>query len=497
MRIAVASFSHETCTFCPRPTTIEDFERGGVLRGEEVINAHRGIPSYINGFIRAAEEAGDVELVGILDASRSWGGSSGSWLTRDCFDKYTAEIAEGLRRAGRIDGVLLALHGAMAVDGCLKPEAEIVRRARRAVGDIPIMVTLDLHANEDHELTDVADGVFVIKTYPHVDSEETGLRAARCLIATARGEFHPVMAIRKPGVITPSVFQGTDFYPAREIMERAREWERRGAYYVSVAFGFAYADVPDVGATVIALTNGDRELAERAAQDVSDYIWSLREPFAGKRIPKTREGVEQAIRAAREGKTPVILADHSDRTGDSTHILRELMAQGAENFVVATIADERALEEISEKAKVGGMVEVTLGGYAHPLSGEPVRISGIVEYLGACEYVHNGPMARGARVRLGKVAVLGFGRNNHVIITPTLHQVIDDAIFPALGLKLRDIDIIAIKSRVHFRAYFKDVAGAIIEVDAPGLGPADLTQLEYRNIPEDIYPIGEKWRGQQ
>ncbi len=494
MRIAVASFSHETCTFCPRPTTIDDFERGGVLRGEEVLKVHRGIPSYINGFIRAAEEAGDVELVGILDASRSWGGSSGSWLTSECFDKYTYEIAERLRGAGRVDGVLLALHGAMAVEGCLKPEAEIVRRVRGAVGNVPIMVTLDLHANEDHELTDVADGVFIIKTYPHIDSEETGLKAARCLIATARGEFKPVMAIRKPGVITPSVFQGTDFYPAKDIMDRAREWEGRGAYYVSVAFGFAYADVPDVGATVIALTDGDRELAERAAQDVSDYIWSLREPFAGKRIPKTREGVEQAIRAAREGRRPVILADHSDRTGDSTHILRELIDQKAENFAVATIADERALEEISRKAKLGDHVEVMVGGYAHPLSGEPVRISGRVEYLGACEYVHNGPMARGARVRLGKVGVIGFGSNNHIIITPTLHQVIDDAIFSALGLNLNSLDIIAIKSRVHFRAYYQDVAGAIIEVDALGLGPADLTQLEYRNIPEDIYPIGRRWR---
>ncbi len=493
MRVAVASFSHETCTFCPRPTTTEDFERGGVLRGEEVLNAHRGIPTYINGFIKAAEEAGDVELVGILDASRSWGGSSGSWLTRECFDKYTNEIAEGLREAGKIDGVLLALHGAMAVDGCLKPEAEIVRRARRAVGDVPIMVTLDLHANEDHELVDVADGVFIIKTYPHVDSEETGLRAGRCLIATARGEFKPVMAIRKPGVMTPSVFQGTDFYPAKEIMDRAREWERRGVYYLSVAFGFAYADVPDVGATVIALTDGNRELAERAAQDVSDYIWSLREPFAGKRIPKTREGVELAIRAAREGKRPVIVADHSDRTGDSTHILRELIAQGAENFAVATIADERALEEISS-AKVGDHLEVMVGGQAHPLSGEPVRISGRLEYLGGCEYIHPGPMGKGARVRLSRVAVIGFGANNHVIITPTLHQLIDDAIFPALGLNLDSLDIIAIKSRVHFRAYFQEVAGAIIEVDAPGLGPADLTQLDYRNIPEDIYPVGRKWR---
>lgn len=496
MRIAVASFSHETCTFCPKPTTVEDFERGGVLHGEDVINAHRGIPSYINGFMRAAEEAGDIELVGILAASRAWGGSSGSWLTRECFDRYSHGIAEGLRKAGRLDGVLLALHGAMAAEGCPRPEAEIVRRARAAVGRIPIMVTLDLHANEDHELTEAADAVFILKTYPHVDSEQIGLKAARCMIETVRGDFKPTMAVRKPGVITPSVFQGTDDHPAREIMDRARGWEEgeEAAYCVSVAFGFAYADVPDAGATVIAVTNGDRRLAERIVQDVSDYIWSLREPFAGKRLPKTREGVAEAIRAAEEGRTPAVIADHSDRTGDSTHILRELMAQGARNFAVATIADERAIMEIQRKTKVGDSVTVEVGGYATELSGAPARVTGEVEYLGECEYVHNGPMSRGARVGLGTVAVLGLGDNNHVILSPTLHQVVDDAIFPAVGLSLDRLDIIAIKSRVHFRAFYDDAAGAIIQVDAPGLGPADLTQLEYRNLPEDIYPIGRKWR---
>jgi len=496
MRIAVASFSHETCTFCPKPTTVEDFERGGVLRGKEVLDAHRGIPSYINGFIRAAEEAGDVELVGILDASRSWGGSSGSWLTKECFDKYSYGIAEGLKRAGGLDGVLLALHGAMAAEGCLKPEAEIVRRVRAAVGGIPIIVTLDLHANEDHELTDAADGVFILKTYPHVDSEEVGMTAGRCLIRTIRGEFKPAMAIRKPGVITPSVFQGTGSHPAREIMDRARMWEGKeeDAYCVSVAFGFAYADVPDAGATVIAVTNDNREVAERIAQDVSDYIWSLREPFAGKKLPKTREGVEKAIEAAEAGRTPVVIADHSDRTGDSTHILKELIAQGARNFAVATIADARAIGEIQRKGKEGEIVTVDVGGYATKWSGTRARITGRVEYLGECEYVHSGPMSRGARVRLGTVAVLEFGDNDHVIITPTLHQVLDDAIFPAVGLSLDRLDIIAVKSRVHFRAFYDDVAGAIVEIDAPGLGPADLTQHEYRNLPSDIYPIGERWR---
>jgi len=495
LKIAVASFSHETCTFCPRPTTVEDFEAGGVLYGEEVLERARGIPSYINGFIKAADEEDDVKLVGILAASRSRGGSSGSWLTEECFDKYSQGIADGLREAGEVDGVLLALHGAMAATGYPRPEAEVVRRAKAAVGDAPIMVTLDLHANEDSELTDAADGVFILKTYPHVDSQEIGYTAARCMIDTLRGGFKPTMALRKPGVMTPSVYQGTGESPAREIMDRARGWERReeDCYCVSVAFGFAYADVPDVGATVIAVTDDDTALAERIAEDVSDYIWSLREPFAGKKLPKTREGVAQAIKLAKAGETPVIIADHSDRMGDSTHVLRELMRQGATDFCVATISDEAAIKKLG-KSRIGDTVQVKVGGHSDCYSGEPADIRGNLEYLGDCSYVLTGPMSHGDTRRLGVSAVLGFGENNHVILTPTLHQVLDDAILTAVGLSLDDLDIVAIKSRVHFRAFYNDAAGSIVVVDAPGLGPADLSQHTYENIPGDIYPVGVKWR---
>jgi len=492
MRIAVASFSHETCTFCPKSTTVEDYEFGGIPKGQEVLESARGIPSYINGYIKVAEGEPDIELVGILAASRSRGGSSGSWLTKECFDKYSYGIANGIKKAGKIDGVLLALHGAMAVTGVPRPEPEIVRRVRKVVGPyIPIMVTLDLHANEDKELTDAADGVFILKTYPHVDSEEIGMAAARCMVETIRGNIKPTMAVRKPGIMTPSVYQGTDFYPAKDIMDKAREWETKEekVYAVSVAFGFAYADVPDVGATVVVVTNNDQNLAEKVAQDMSDYIWSLREPFAGKILPKTKEGVKKAIEAAKAGKTPVVIADHSDRTGDSTHILKELISQGASNFCAITIADEQAIEEIQGKAKVGDVVTQKVGGYATKFSGTPVEITGTIKFLDECAFIMTGPMSKGAKSNLGTVAVIGFGKNNNVVISPHLYQVMDDAIFHTIGLDLKNLDIITIKSRVHFRAFFDNVAGEIIEIDAPGLGPADVTQHNFKNIPENLYPF--------
>lgn len=474
IRIAVATFSHETCTFAPKPTTIEDWEYFGPPTAD-IIDTFNG---YIGGFRRMCDELGGIELIGITSPRRVHGGSSGSWNTTQAFDKYTRLMAEHLKKAGHLDGLFLALHGAMAVTGIPRPEAEIVRRLRKVVGNIPIMVTLDLHANEDHELSDAADAVFIVKRYPHYDTALMGERAARVMVKTIRKKYIPTMATRKPGVITPSVFQGTGVSPAMEIMERARRWEcQHRDVYVSVAFGFAYADVPDAGATVMVVTNNDQALADRIADDMSDYIWRNRKAFAGKKLPKTKQGVAMAIQAAKEGKTPVIIADHSDRTGGSSHILEELIRQNAENFCIATLRDEKAIDSIKGSYNPGDTITIHVGGYSDKFAGNPVEINGKVEFLG--EY--------GAET----IAVLHFGKNNRVILTSTLRQVTNTRIFAPLGINFKEIDIIALKSRVHFRRGYHEtgIAGAIFEVDAPGWGPADLTTLPYENIPKDLYPV--------
>lgn len=479
IRIGIATFSHETCTFCPDPTGIAEWEfYGPPMHGEEVLKSDE----YIRGFVGMAQEYGGVDLIGIYSPREAKGGSSGSWVTQEAFDKYTNGMAEDFKQAGHLDGVYLALHGAMAVTGVPKPEAEIVRRIRKVVGKTPIFVTLDLHANEDHELSDAADAVFILKRYPHFDTAEQGERAARILIRTIRGTYKPTMATRKPRVITPSVFQGTGTSPAMEIMERARIWENRAKdAFVSVAFGFAYADVPDVGATVMVVTNNDQKLADKIAEDMSNFIWLNREAFAGKKLPKTKEGVSLAIAAAKAGKKPVIVADHSDRTGNSTHILAELIRQGAKNFCITTLSDKKAIDEIAAKAKVGDTVTVNVGGYADQFAGNPVKITGKVDFLGKYD-------------KFDKVAVLHFGDNNRVILTPLLHQVMEPDIFEPLGINMKDLDIIVLKSRVHFRRGFVEtgIAGAVYEVDAPGLGPADLSTIPYKNIPKDLYPLAKK-----
>ena len=492
MRIAIASFSDETMTFLDVPTSVERFEPA-TRRGQEVIDNNRGVPTYINGFLRVLEAEG-AEVVPILESRKAPGPFSG-WITTECFDKYTGEIQQGLLSEASVDGVLLALHGAMAVQGVPRPEAEICRRVRAVVGDeIPIMATFDMHSNEDEELIEATDAVFVLKTYPHVDSQQIGEIAATCMIETLRGNFRPTQTMRRPGLVSPSMFQGTDDSPMKDIYDRCRQWEKQpNVYCVSVGTGFAYCDVPDIGMFVVAVTNNDQALAETVAQDVSDYCWSFRDVFA-RELPKPREAIAQVIDLVARGQKPVVIADGADRIGDSTWVLRELIDQGAENWAHHGVYDPEAAADLEATAKVGDHISLKIGGWYGPHSGEPVQISGTIEFMGRPEYVLVGPMRKGARVRDGFVARVNLGNNRHVVISDRTRGANDSSSLTAVGIDVDSLDIIPIKSRNHHRAFWSQVAKVNFPIDAPGYREVvDLTEFEYHNIPDDVYPIGARW----
>jgi microcystin degradation protein MlrC len=490
MRIAIAGFSDETCTFCHEPTGIDRYEPWA-KRGKAILDENRGIPTYVNGYMKVLEAEG-VEIVPILEAHKGPGGFS-TWLTPECYDKYTYEIRDNLAKAGKLDGVLMPLHGAMAAETAPRPEAECVRRARQAVGNIPVMVTLDLHANEDQELIDATDGVFVLKTYPHVDSEEIGMIAAKCMVETVRGNFKPTQAMRRPGIISASIYQASEYPPMKLVYDRCREWEKKGVYCASVAPGYAYADVVDCGMSVIVVTNNDQALADKAAQDIADLAWSLKEQFAAP-LPAAEEATKLAMKCVAEGKGPVVIADGADRIGDSTYMLEELLKQGTKNWVIPGITDKNAAQYIEKNCKVGDQVTVKVGGWYGEFSNKPVEITGKVHYMGTPAYTLVGPMRHGAKIKEGFVAVLDLGQNRYVGISPSMRGANDSAPLTATNIDYKKLDIIILKDRVHHRAYWDSVAKTDIRTSVPGEGPADITTLHYDNIPKDAYPVGPQWK---
>lgn len=492
-RIAVASFSHETLTFCPEPTNLQAWEDGGIKYGPETLDTEGEGETYITGFKEAFKNESEFELLGLLRTSWPKTTGYGSWITTEAFDTIMNRILSRLNELRSVDGVYLELHGAMAVENVPRPEAEIVRQVRKIVGDVPIMVTFDLHANEDIEMAHAANAVFILKTYPHLDSHDIGLRAGQCLLQTLKGEFIPTMAFRKPKIVSASVFQASEFPPMKYIYDKCREWEKKCVYCASVAPGFAYADVPDIGASIFVVTNNNQELAEECAQDLHDLMWSLRKELTRK-LPGAKDGVNEVIRLVKSGKKPVVIAYHDDRLGDGTHVLRELIEQNATNWCSTGIADPEILKKLASNNRVGDYVELNIGGWLHEISGDTISIAGRIEYLGKLEWVETGPMNRGAIRSQDLIACIDLGDNRHVVITERLFAPMSADPLKAMGVDVDSLDIIEIKSRVHHKAYWDTWSALDFPVDPPGLGPANLSKLEYKNLPWDIYPIGAKYK---
>ncbi len=481
-RVAVARFQHETCTFCPGgDTEIEDWNRvSPPLSGEDLL----GSDSYVRGFVDRAREFGDVDLVGLTSPVGVFGGSSRSWNSEATFEHFLGLMLDDLRAAMPVDGVYLALHGAMAVRGVPRPEAEIARRFREVVGpDVPIAGTFDLHGNEDAEFLRWADFAFVTKRYPHYDAYIQGERAARAVRNVMRGAYRSTTATRKPGIINATVLQWTGQSPSMDVMERARRWEsRENDAYVSVFYGYPWSDVPDVGATVHVMTNDDQALADRIADDMSDFIWRMREGLAQGTYPMPDEAARIVARAIANGETPVAVGDHSDRPGDATHVLRAFEAAGIGGVIYGTISDPEALSALVEAGAAGGdPFERAIGGFT-PSGGEPAPISGTLLYLGE-------------GLGYDRIAVVAFGDGNVVFITPAYSQVLYPEDFRIGPVNPDDYDVFVVKSRVHFRRGFDETGYAstilVVEAPEPYVGTTFLDALPYENVDlSRLYPYG-------
>jgi microcystin degradation protein MlrC len=483
-RVAVARFSHETCTFCPGGDMgIEDWTRIRAPFGGEALLREGG--SYVTGFVRKAREYGDMELVGLTSPYEAFGGSSRAWTTKAAFDHFVDLMLADLRAAMPVHGVYLALHGAMAVRDVPRPEAEIARRFREVVGPgVPIVAAFDLHGNEDEEFLRWADGSFVTKHFPHYDSWFQGERAATYIRRIMRGEYSPVTVTRRVPVVTPTVVQWTGASPVMDIMARARRWEDQyPGVYVSVFLGFPWADVPDIGTTVQVMTNGDATLAQQAADDVAALIWRERERYAHAEYPLPAAAVATAREAIRNGARPVVLADYWDRPGDGTWTLAELVEQRVPRVIVAGLTDQPALDAIWDAdLQPGAAFERAVGGYTGESAGRPVPISGTLRW-------------RGARWGYERVAVIEFGEGSILVLTPAYQQVTTPAQLRFAGIDPDDFDVFVLKTRVHFRRGFDDTAYAptIIIVDAPGdwFGTTRLGALHYEHAPiQTLYPVG-------
>ena len=328
-----------------------------------------------------------------------------------------------------------------------------------------------------------ANFAFVTKRYPHYDAYIQGERAARAMRLVAKGEYTPTTATRKPGVITATVHQWTGQSPSMDIMERARRWEsREDDAYVSVFYGYPWSDVPDVGATVHVMTNGNQALADRIADDMDGFIWRVREDFAVGEYPPPGRAAELVSEAVGGGETPVAVGDHSDRPGDATHILKAFEAAGIQKVLYGTITSPQTLDAMAEASMAeGDAFDMEIGGFT-PSGGTPARIQGTVAYFGE-------------GFGYEKIAAIAFGQGNLVYITLTYEQVLYPEDFRIGSIDPDAYDVFVVKSRVHFRRGFDETGYAktiiVVEAPEPFVGTTYLDALPYEHVDlEEHYPYG-------
>jgi microcystin degradation protein MlrC len=481
MRLITGGISHETHSFSAEPTTVETFDI--LLRGDELL-AFAGANHSIGGVIDACRELG-IELVPTFYA----GEMSTGVPDRQTFEALVGELCQRIAASLPADGIVLTLHGAMVAVDFADAEAEIVRRVRQIAGpDIPIAVTLDLHANIGQAMVDAADIITCFDTYPHIDAAERAREAVDLLARTIRCEIRPVMALAKPPLMPVPQGMETGAGPFRTIFDRVHAMEASGqALTVTVAGGFPYADVPEAGVGFLVTTDADPEGARRLADELAALAWSLRHEMNVRNTPPP-EAVAEAI-AFPTG--PVMLVDVGDNIGggtpgDGTVLLSELLAQDVQEATVV-IADAEATADASA-AGVGAHVRLMVGGKTDRLHGDPVEVEGVVRLLCDGHWIHEGPENAGVPAEMGPTAVLRCGGVN-LVLTWRKSMPGDQQQLKAVGIDPLRQHIIVVKAAVRWKGGYGPIARHAVYADTPGLGSVDLRRFPYRHIRRPIFPL--------
>lgn len=489
LRIAIGSFMHESHAFSPRLTRLSDFDAGHLVRGAEIPAFFAGTRTELAAFLTAGTQEG-WNCIPLLAARATPSGL----VEAETYARLKEELLTRLRDALPVQGVLLALHGAMGVEGLPDGEGDLLAAVRRQVGpSVPVIVTLDMHANVTAQMADTATALIGYQTYPHVDQHERGQEAAQLMARTLRGEISPVTVRVAPPALITSMNMRTAEGPMAALVAQARALTSEPGILAATAFGgYPYADFADCRPSAVVVADADSGRAEEVARGLARAIWERRHEFHAALLSP-----EEAIRQTREmlehrGSGPIALVDVTDNpasagTGDTTGLLAAMLAADLPNAAFGTLYDPESVER-AIAAGVGNRVDLALGGKCAPQFGGPVRVTATVRTLSDGRFRNKGPMNRGVEMQMGRTAVVQVS-GMQVVLTEFPVAPIDPEAFRRVGIDPADLSLLGIKAKNHFRAGYEPFLRAILLVDAPGLATLDLSRLPYKQIQRPIWPL--------
>jgi microcystin degradation protein MlrC len=482
-RIAVGGFLHETNTFAPTKAGYDAFVHGGgwpaMSAGDGVLATMRDINVGLAGFIDAARGY-NWQLIPTIACAAT----PSAHVARDAYERIAKTLVDGVAAARPLDGVYLDLHGAMVAEHVDDGEGEILARVRKIIGkDLPLVASLDLHANVSPLMIEQADALIAYRTYPHVDMADTGRACARHLALLLGGKQRFAKAFRQLPFLIPISWQATFDQPCKGIYQKLAALENDTVPTLSFAPGFPAADFVDCGPSVFAYGRTQRD-ADAAVAEMASLVVAHENDFDGK-IFTPDEGVVYAMELAETATRPVVIADTQDNPGaggdsDTTGMLRALVRNNARRAAIGAICDPESAKA-AHQAGVGANVRLSLGGKSGVAGDEPYRETFAVEKLSDGDFVATGPYYGGRRMEMGPSAALRIG-DVRVVVASHKAQMADQSMYRYVGIEPTEQAILVNKSSVHFRADFEPIAEKLLICAAPGAMPADPTLLPWKRL---------------
>jgi microcystin degradation protein MlrC len=481
--IAIGSIVQESNDFSPVKTHYEDFD---FAFGERAVERHTTAFTEMGGFLNVLAKSSR----NIAPLFAGWAVTAGPVRRRD-FARLLSDFQRSLAGVAAPDALLLALHGGQTAESFPDVAGCLLDTARAVVGPkTAIVATLDLHANVTRLMIERATALVGYKTYPHIDLFQTGKRAAQLLLKILAGKLEPRMAFRKLPLIVPAENMQTTSGPFGRLMNAAIKTEESGAAEVVSAFGVQpWLDVPEMGCSVVSVTNDNPEAGSRQVSELARAFWESRREFDVKLTP-VRRAIREALRSS-EG--PVVISEPADSTGsgspgDSTGVLGPLLEFGSNAPAALFMVDPQAVQT-AITAGIGATIETSVGGKLDRKNSRPVRITAIVRLISDGRWTCQAPgYNQGVETSMGRTVVLDIGRIR-LLVAEKPAMTVDPELFRSHGIEPGRMRIVVVKSPNGFRGPYESIAKKIFLVDTPGVSTPKLKTLPYRRVPRPIYPL--------
>ena len=492
-KIIIAGFQHETNTFAPTKASYADFVQGGgfppLSRGADILKfREQNIP--IGGFIQQAEQFG-YQLLPVI-----WAGTSPSaHVEQDTYQRICDEIIASIQQHPA-EAVYLDLHGAMVSEQVDDGEGELLRRVREAVGpDIPVIASLDFHANVTQAMFAHSDVLICYRTYPHVDMAQTGQRCAQVLDQIFRGKKLHKQMYKLPFLIALNA-QCTELEPTQSCMNLLEQLEQNNPVQMNFTPGFPAADFAECGGCIW----GYSENAVQLDQAMQRYIAHVlqQETHWNMGFLSPDHAVQQALQLYQQHHStkPVVIADTQDNPGaggdsNTTGMLSALHRHQVKNALIGLIVDPAVVQQ-AYQLELGQHFYAQLGGTSGIAGDAPFSAKFKIKAYSDGKFSYGGPMMHGVEADIGPSVLLEID-GIEIAVSSYKAQLLDRNMFRIFGVVPQDKSIIVVKSSVHFRADFQDMAAAILVAKAPGAMKADPNDLPWQKIEPDrrLVPMGE------